>query len=263
MRSRRVRLGPGLRVSDRSDDVLQVGLHPGHRLVLPDDPVTRGLLDRLHHGLDPDRVPAPQRGRLRLLDAAGLLVPAVPAPARSPSRAGATVVVDTPEDDRAVVGRLLAGVGLTGSRSDAAAPVLVLRIGCEPRRSELDALAQTDRSHLLVTALAGRVRVGPTVVPGVTACQRCLDEHDTDVDPRHPLVLQQHLDPDLTDRPDPVDLQLALAWAVRDLVALVEGRRPTTWSATLDLTDEGPLLRPWHRHPRCGCAWDEALSGSA
>ena len=262
MRSRRVRLGPGLRVSDRSDDVLQVGLHPGHRLVLPDDHDTRALLDRLRHGVDPDRLPPPQRCRLRLLDAAGLLVPAVPAPVRS-SRSGAAVEVDAPEGDRAVVARLLAAVGLTGTRSDGAAPVLVLRIGCEPRRSELDVLAQTDRTHLLVTALAGRVRVGPTVVPGVTACQRCLDEHDTDVDPRHPLVVQQHLDPDLTDRPDPVDLQLALAWAVRDLVALVEGRRPTTWSATLDLTDEGPVLRPWHRHPRCGCAWDEALSGSA
>jgi hypothetical protein len=224
MRSRRVRLGPGLRVSDRSDDVLQVGLHPGHRLVLPDDHDTRALLDRLRHGVDPDRLPPPQRSRLRLLDAAGLLVPAVPAPV-SPSRSGAAVEVDAPEGDRAVVARLLAAVGLTGARSDGAAPVLVLRIGCEPRRSELDVLAQTDRTHLLVTALAGRVRVGPTVVPGVTACQRCLDEHDTDVDPRHPLVVQQHL--------------------------------------TLDLTDEGPVLRPWHRHPRCGCAWDEALSGSA
>ncbi len=41
----RLRLRPGIRVSERSDRTLQVGLHPGRRLVLPDDPAVRGGAD--------------------------------------------------------------------------------------------------------------------------------------------------------------------------------------------------------------------------
>ncbi len=52
----------------------------------------------------------------------------------------------------------------------------------------IDRLVQADRPHLLVTAVAGRVRVGPCVVPGLTACLRCVDAHLADRDPRHPLV---------------------------------------------------------------------------
>ena len=39
------------------------------------------------------------------------------------------------------------------------------------------------------------MRFGPTYVPGVTACLRCLDAHDADTDPTHPLLLVAHLDP--------------------------------------------------------------------
>ena len=261
MHSRRVRLGSGLRVSDRGDTVLQVGLHPGRRAVLPADADVRLLLERLRHGLDPARLSPAQQERLRVLDDAGLLVPA-DGPGPRP-RGGAAVVLDVPGVARPAVSRLLTGAGLTEGRSPDAGPTLLVRIGAEPRRTDLDALVQADRGHLLVTAVAGRVRVGPTVVPGVTACLRCLDEHQTDVDPRHPLVVQQHLDHDPTDRADPADLQLALAWAVSDLAALAEGSRPRTWSSTVDLDEERPVIRPWARHPRCGCAWDQALAGSA
>ena len=54
-------------------------------------------------------------------------------------------------------------------------------------------------------------------------------------------------------------LLLALAWAARDLGRWVEGDRPTTWSASVEL-GEVPRVQSWRRHPRCGCAWGDALA---
>lgn len=253
----RSRLAPGVRVSDRGDRALQVGLHPDRRLVLEDSPATRELLERLRGGLDPATLPPAQGALLRALERAGLLVdPTASAP---PAR---LVGVDAGEPGRGLLVRLLADAGLGVAATDAAAPplTLVLRTGAEPRREDLDLLVQADRPHLLLAVVAGRVRLGPTVVPGVTACLRCVDEHLTDRDPRHPLVVHQHLDRDPTDVGEPAELQLGLAWAVRDAAAYLRGRRPATWSTTVELTDAGPVHHRWSRHPRCGCAWGDALS---
>ena len=67
----------------------------------------------------------------------------------------------------------------------------------------------------------------------------------------------------MADEPcDPLLMQLALAWAVRDLVTYVEGGLPSTWSATVDVRADLTLVRrEWTRHPRCGCSWGDALVG--
>lgn len=258
----RARLRPGTRVSDRGPGLLQVGLHQDQRLALPDDGDVRRLLALLGHGADPDRLPPADRSVCHRLAEAGLLVaadePAVLARLREAARVG----IDAPEQVRAPVARMLAAVGLpeAGPASEETVRLVVVT-GAEPPRTRLDPSMRADLPHLLVTAVAGRVRVGPCVVPGLTACLRCVDEHLTDRDPRHPLVLEQHLDPDPDDVVAEADLQLALAWAVRDLVALVEGDEPATWSTTVELRTGAPVTRRWHRHPRCGCAWGDALAG--
>ena len=50
---------------------------------------------------------------------------------------------------------------------------------------------------------------------------------------------------------------LALVWAARDVVAHLDGARPSTWSATTVLEPTPGTLetRLWHRHPDCGCRW--------
>ena len=261
MGATRVRLGTGLRVSRRGPGTLQVGLHAGRSAVLPDDPDVRALLERLRHGVDVRRLDAAHRDLVAQVADAGLLVAADERLARDRIRAAAVVAVEAPVPERALATRVLAEAGLTVG--DPGRATLVLTIGAEPRRDTVDALVQADRPHLLLTAVAGTVRVGPTVVPGESACLRCLDAHRTDRDPRHPLVVEQHLDRDPLDVPDPADLQLALSLAARDLVALVEGRRPVTWSATVDVGEAGPVRRVWSRHPRCGCAWAGAAVESA
>lgn len=260
--STRTRLRPGIRVCERGPGLLQVGAHADQRVVLPDRADVRRLLGLLGHGLDLDRLPAAQQQLAHRLEQAGLLVPADEAALRARLRDAARVRVDALEPDRAAVGRLLATAGLAEAGPRASGTVgLVVATGAEPRRERLDRAMQRDQPHLLVAAVAGRVRLGPFVVPGLTACVRCVDEHLTDRDPRHPLVVEQHLEPDPGDVVPAAELQLALAWAVRDLVALVEGDQPSTWSATVEVRAEGPLTRSWRRHPRCGCAWGDALAG--
>jgi len=114
-----------------------------------------------------------------------------------------------------------------------------------------------------VTALV----IGPFVVPGRTACLRCVDAHRTDADPSWPLLVRQYAAASIRDRvdgaPEPVDpllAALALAWAARDLATYVDGRRPSTWSATITVQPDLSELetRSWLRHPACGCSWDDA-----
>ncbi len=257
----RLRLRPGMRVSDRSDSTVQVGLHPGRHVVLPDTGDVRALLSVLAHGIDADRVSIDQRDPLNRLRDAGLLVDPDDGLLRSRVRDRTRVRVSADPALTPHIVRLLGEVGLPDSPGRSGSVALIVTTGAEPRRESIDRLVQSDTPHLLVTAVAGRVRVGPCVVPGLTACLRCVDAHLTDRDPRHPLVVEQHLDVDLEDEAPAADLSLALAWAVRDLVALIEGDRPTTWSATVDLESGPPVIQAWRRHPRCGCAWGDALVG--
>jgi hypothetical protein len=257
-----LRLRPGVRVCRRDAGQLQVGLYADRRLVLPDTDPVRRLLHRLGQGLDPARVDPQSVATVGSLLDRDLLetVDAAVVRRRLREAAGVAVVADDPV--RAAAVRALAVAGLAPPGPDVLPTVtLLVSTGAEPRREELDHAVRSDRAHLLVTVVAGRARLGPLVVPGLTACVRCVDEHLTDRDPRHPLVLEQHHDPDPDDVPAPEVLQLALGWAVRDLTTWVDGGRPITWSATVELADDGPRTHAWRRHPRCGCAWGDLMAG--
>jgi len=260
MSETRVRFRPGIRVSERSDTTLQVGLHPGRSLVLPDDPAVRGALALLGHGVTSGRLEADQRDLLRRLTEAGLAADPDDDVVCSRALDRARVEVTANGEVRSAVVRALRESGVRDGSGPGSSVTVVATIGAEPRRETIDGLVQANRPHLLLTSVAGRLRVGPFVVPGLTACLRCLDEHLTDRDPRHPLVVEQHLTRDPADLPAQSELRLALAWAARDVVALIGGDRPTTWSATVDLEPTGPVLQQWRRHPRCGCAWGDALA---
>jgi bacteriocin biosynthesis cyclodehydratase domain-containing protein len=118
--------------------------------------------------------------------------------------------------------------------------------------------------HLLLRLVEGHAVVGPFVLPGETACLRCIDAHHADVDPSWPLLVAQYASAVARDRedavPEPVDPLLAgltAAWAAREVVSHVEGRRVSTTSATIRLDPHLTALetRAWPRHPECGCSW--------
>ncbi len=266
---------------------MQVGLDPPHRVVLADSPEVRRLLDDLRCGRRPPAGARPTReaALARLVGADLVLDARAPTPpagsrarpdvlgvastrawagqdaaTRLEARARLRVCLAGPSALVEPLGRLLAGAGVD-LRPPATGGDLVVVIGDgEPRRAELDQLVRDGVPHLLVWSRGGLPRVGPLVVPGVTACLRCVDAHESESDPRRPLLLEQASAEPAPLVRDPALTALAIAWTARDVLRYAEGEPPTSWSATV-LVPPGGLPEPvrWTRHPCCGCAWDTAL----
>ena len=286
-------LRPGTHVLRRGRGELQVGLDPESALVLPDSPVVRDslrlltgpahldrapdpatldLLDR-HHELVDERDLGPTHDRLTPHAAAALARCSGPrTPVARRSRADFRIRTRTFGGEPAPALRE-EFVSLTGSAGlQEATPRSERSPGCgvllgvgEPARELLDGWTRAGTPYLLVRLVEGRAVVGPFVVPGSTACLRCLDAHCTDADPAWPLLVRQYAEassrPRADGTPEPVDpllATLALAWAARDLASYVDGARPSTWSATVTLHPRLSRLetRPWLRHGACPCTWD-------
>ena len=163
--------------------------------------------------------------------------------------------------------RLVVRAGLCVADEDATARSsdigVLVGVG-EPRRERADSWVRDGTPHILVRLTEGHALVGPFVLPGKTACLRCIDAHHTDADSSWPLLIEQYARLTGLDRadgiPEPVDTLLAsvaVAWAARDLASYAEGRRPSCWSATIRFDAHLATVesRPWLRHPACGCGW--------
>jgi hypothetical protein len=242
-------LRTGLHVVRRDDRHLQIGLDPPWRLVVPDVPDVQGVLDDLVAGRPPR--PETDAGHRVLLDLdrADMLRPE-PQPARSSAVAVAGAARPAAEAER-----VLRAAGVVPVATHLADLTVVVAAG-EPPRDLVDDHLRAGRPHLLVAAGPRGYRVGPFVVPGVTACLRCVDAHLAERDPRRGVVVEQLVG--RTAAPDEPTLEaLAVTWAVRDAVRYLAGSCPSTWSATVELDVElDPRRREWTRHPHCGCAWD-------
>ncbi len=254
-------LAPGLRVVRRGLDQLQVGLYDGRRVLLPrTESVTDTIALLLEGGVlaaDPDPAGA---AVLDELDRHECLTWDPPPRVIRPAVAvlGRFEIPGLPD-----VGELLraAEVAMTSSTCHADV-VLALKAG-EIDRDQLDPLIRGRTSHLVVRMVDGSAVLGPFVVPGTTACLRCIDAHQTVRDPDHVVVTTRYVRATDSARPDgvpdldPALTSVALSWAVRDIVAHLEGRLPSTWSRTVQLGAE-PVQRSeqaWLRHPQCGCSW--------
>lgn len=238
-------LRPGLHVVRRDDHHLQVGVDPPWRVVLPDEPGVRRMLGALAAGRPAAPETDVEHRALQALSRAGVLDEQ-----RRPQQR--TVAVHATGDVGDEVVRLLRA---SGCEVDGEAPVALVLSPGEVARADVDAHLRDGRPHLVVAAGARGWTLGPFVVPGEVACLRCVDAHRGEQDPRRALVVEQLAGlPAAPD--DPALAAVAVAWAVRDLLTHLDGGRPSTWSATVDL---GPDLRPhrrtWSRHPHCGCSW--------
>lgn len=157
------------------------------------------------------------------------------------------------------------GSGRARTRSPRPVVAALVVVG-EPEREYVDEWMREGTPHVLLRLTEGQVLLGPFVVPGVTACLRCMDAHHTDIDPAWPLLVTQYAAAVSRIRedslPEPVDsllANLAAAWTARDLVSYLEGHSASTTSAILRL--DGVLssleAQTWARHPACGCTWAE------
>lgn len=257
------RLRPGLVVVRRDDRHLQLGLEPPRRALLPDLPEVRWLVETLQRGGPLHAAPPGALAALAQLEAADLLMPE---PMDSPGRhararlTGPRALVEAAAPALRASGlRLASAAAATDSAGDVH---VLLGYGALPRELA-DPLVRDGIAHLAAVLTPWGWELGPFVVPGLTACLRCVDAAHSDHDPRYGVVLDQ-LARASTPLPMAAPLStLALAWVARDLHAYRRGERPSTWSATIRLGDspaEDAAAQHWLRHPHCGCAWD-ALTG--
>ena len=141
--------------------------------------------------------------------------------------------------------------------SGQALPDLTVLVG--PPDPELSAALMGDRTpHLVASASEAIGVVGPMVVPGRTACLRCLDLHRTDRDAAWPLILAQ-----LAGRqPTPLACDAPLAAAVAAQAAF-QALAFADNAAAPDAVTNGTLelvlpawqwrRRTWPPHQRCSC----------
>lgn len=289
---------PGTHVLRRDSDTLQAGLDPQTRVCLPDTPSLRRL--STSGSVEADETHTVRLGPLTLADDRALRA-ALPRDNGDPelrwARHSLAALAREARDEltERLAGRADLGIRVhayggaladdladdlrrTARRTGLQAPdrfrpgprtsgdpssTLALLVGVgEVSRAKLDPLLQDGRPHLLLRFCEGVAVLGPLVVPGVTACLRCVDAHLAAGDPAWPLLVEQHARVTRTDRldgvPEPVDAALAnvaVGWMIRDVAAYAEGRRPLTWSSTLRLTEQLTEVetRVWPAHPRCGC----------
>ena len=132
---------------------------------------------------------------------------------------------------------------------------VVVAEGPEVDRVITDHLLRADQPHLLVRSLGDAVWVGPLVLPGRTPCLRCTDLTRTDADPGWPTVLAQL--GRLRLRLPALLTGWAASVAAAQALAFLDGGRPETTGATLELTaaDLRTELRTWPNHADCGCRW--------
>lgn len=285
----RAALRPGVRVVRRSASELQVGIG-SDALVLPDAPSVRLLLRGLADGAPPphpDALDPAARHACAALTSHDLVVDAdvwcaaleglTGAAGQSRSALVAEAGADTA---RRLASRRRVRVGLLGSAlvsatdgltsflaeagiavaSPSRADLVIVLSEGETDRGALDDLVRADRPHVVLTVREGGVRVGPFVQPGLTACQRCVDAHAAESDPRRGLVLEQYSGPTrpLWGLPAPVPgdlLALATALLARDVTRWVDVLQPATWSTTIDIDPALTFPRTtWSRHAACGCS---------
>jgi hypothetical protein len=131
-----------------------------------------------------------------------------------------------------------------------------------PARAELlddaRALVPIGTPHLLAEVRETTGIVGPLVLPGRTACLRCLDLTRTDLDPDWPALAAQLAQPSRGRTPCDAPLAVMVAaQAAMQVLALVDGTvDPASVGGTLELTlpDWRWRRRSWRLHPHCGCA---------
>jgi bacteriocin biosynthesis cyclodehydratase domain-containing protein len=288
-------LSPGTHVLRRGPHEVQVGLDPEHAVVLPSSAsvledqtlprlVRSGLAvgdDRALRSALPAEDPSADRDTMQVRHTIAALArrtgPALPTTIGSRNSHAVTVTPVGHHLARHLADELVSLCRRCGldvpSRirpgplprgATRPAPVHVLVGVGEPRRDVVDPWLRDEEPHLLVRFVEGRALVGPFVLPGRTACLRCIDAYLTEEDPAWPLLVEQYARATRTDRPDgipePVDAAVAavaVGWAAREVATYAEGGTPTTLSATIRLGAalETVDTRRWAQHPHCGCSW--------
>lgn len=124
------------------------------------------------------------------------------------------------------------------------------RLECD--RAITDTLLRTDQPHLFLRPGERGVVVGPLVLPGLTACTRCMDLYRCS-DRQWPRVLNQLCRTRV--QPPPALLDWGAVTALQQVLAFLAGHVPESLGSTIELEPDTwlPRVRRWPNHPGCGC----------
>lgn len=256
-----LRLDPAFPPLWRSPWAVQFGLDPVATLTAPAVWQER-LIHELGNGVPTAALPlvaasvgAPAGAAEDLLAeiSPALERPRPPSPTRVVIQVGddvAPAVIETLQDALSCCGLAWERAVWPGDApSDPAVPVIALAAHLvHPARAA--ALMASDVTHLPVILAGSRVRVGPLVVPGVTACLSCLALASTDADGGWPLLAAQ-----LCGRPISEVAATLLVEAAAGAVRLLSGEGTTPSTTTELVLSTASVLRSLRHHPheRCGC----------
>jgi hypothetical protein len=281
-------LRPGSPLLRRDAEHLQLGTEPGHALVLD----SAGSLADLLRALDGVRTaddPMLDARMVRALHAAGVVVDADVWRAESGLEREAAHLLTRGVDADTVrhhlarrrtaevailgdgalahpVASLLEASGIgTITRRSAPRPGLDLAIVAvegEAAREVGDECLRADVPHLVAATRDGCGVIGPLVLPGRTACLRCVDTERSTVDSAWPAILAQLPRPlsttsDSLVRAVSAVLEAAVAVLTgRDALAHLAGEPALTHNATIRVGADLSQLRRyrWSLQSQCGCA---------
>jgi hypothetical protein len=191
---------------------------------------------------------------------AGTGEPGNPQPGNPPPSTGrpSTGRPGKPQPSTGRPGKPQPSTGRPGSRPPSMAlPDLAILAGRHPM--ELRASLMRDQvPHLAVAADEAIGVVGPLVIPGRTACLRCLDLTRAERDPAWPLILAQlegrESDPCACDAPLAAAVSaLAAAQVLAFIDRAVTAGAVANGTLELVLPDWQWRRRTWPRHPGCSC----------
>ncbi|MFN3866942.1 MAG: hypothetical protein ACK4MD_09560 [Demequina sp.] len=222
----------------------------GHGLLVADDPQHPGSRCVRIHGAGALGTEAAVA-----LARAGIAVTVVD---QARARSGAAPHLPDPDCGAVALARVREAVPaaqLRGVFADAFVDVL---ISAGPAVARARALLHANQPHLLVECGESAVRVGPLVVPGVTACATCLGLAESQARRAWPVLALQC--DSRRPRVAPVTATIAGALVAREVLAFVQGARATTWRVS---GDGVTAVDPVPAHPDCRCLGDEVTAGAA
>lgn len=282
---------PGLHILRRDMRTLQLGLEwPGIAAVV-DSPSVRAVLDAVDgfrdvagvvlaaasHGVDADDATAAVEA---LVDAGALVDQAVLRPARVDEATWASMwllagrtstaaaVLALRRTSRVYVdgtGRIADQVrALVGAEEIALQPgregatLVVIASDHEPSRAAADDAMSDGRPFLCVGVRELVGVVGPFVVPGRTACVRCVDLSRADLEPWwSTLVDSANHNPPASGCCPPSLAAVTAGYAAQEVALWASGALPVSCDALVEIPHGLGRVHTlgYERHPYCGCGW--------
>jgi bacteriocin biosynthesis cyclodehydratase domain-containing protein len=138
------------------------------------------------------------------------------------------------------------------------ADLLLMASDDEISRQAADAAMHRGVAHLWISLRDLVGVVGPFVVPGQTACLRCVDAARGDLDPAWLTLVESAVaKPLAVAASDPVMASLVAAWAVHETALWGSDIRPQTYGHVLEIPYGSGAVEVVRveRHPQCGCGW--------